>query len=138
MPASRARIKPPGKTQAERDAISLGRIESFLDQLAEGKMQCPTCQKDFDINDVNPVVIQAIKIRYDKLRPSLSAVEQTNIEPDQKLSESDLLAKMGELIAAHPDLAAQAIGEYAKKQQVAAQQSSETGVSSTQQVISKA
>lgn len=88
--------------------------------------------------ELQPTQIKAIEMLLARTMPTLSAVEQTNIEPDQKLSESDLLAKMGELIAAHPDLAAQAIGEYAKKQQVAAQQSSETGVSSAQQVISKA
>lgn len=137
MAARGVRIKPTGQTQAERDRISLGVIESFLDNIARGHGTCPRCQNEFEIKEVNPAVVSALKIRYDKLRPTLSAVEQTNIEPDQKLSESDLLARMGELIAAHPQLAAQAIGEYAKKQQVAAQQSEQSAVASAQQGIPK-
>jgi hypothetical protein len=137
MASKYARIKPTGKTQAERDAISLGRIESFLDGIAAGHMQCPTCQNEYEIKQVDSAVIQALKIRYDKIRPTLSAVEQTNVEPEKALSESDLLAKMGELIAAYPDLAQQAIGEYARKQHDAKQQSVDTAVASTPQVISK-
>lgn len=114
MGASRARIKPPGKTQAERDAISLGVIESFLDSIAIGHGTCPTCKGSFEIKDVNPAVISAMKIRYDKLRPSLSAVEQTTIEPDQKLSEADILGKITALLAAHPDLVQQALAMQAR------------------------
>ena len=77
-------------------------------------MQCPTCQNDFDIKEINPAVIQALKIRYDKLRPSLSAVEQTMVEPDQKLSEADILGKITALLAAHPDLVQQALAMQAR------------------------
>lgn len=135
--ASRARTKPPGQTQAERDRISLGVIESYLDSVAKGVGNCPTCKTKFEIKEVNPAVISALKIRYDKLRPTLSAVEQTNVEPEKALSEADLLAKMGEFLAAYPDLAQQAIGEYARKQHDAKQQSAESAVASTPQVISK-
>jgi hypothetical protein len=81
--------------------------------------------------------IKAIEMLLARTMPTLSAVEQTNIEPEKALSEADLLAKMGELIAAYPDLAQRAIGEYARKQHDAKQQSADTAVASTPQVISK-
>lgn len=81
--------------------------------------------------------LKAIELILQRTVPSLSAVEQTNIEPEKALTESDLLAQMGAFLAAHPDLAQQAIGEYAKKQHDAAQQKPDLAVVPMQQVISK-
>ena len=103
MPGSRARIKPPGKTTAERDAKALGMIESLLDGLAHNALRCVTCQKPIPINDINPSVIQAIRLRYDRLRPTLTSVEQKTADPfanmnrDQVLSKLRLLLKNSEL-----------------------------------------
>jgi hypothetical protein len=81
--------------------------------------------------------IKAIEMLLARTMPTLSAVEQTNIEPEKALTESDILAQMGAFLAAHPDLAQQAIGEYARKQHDAKQQSADNAVVSTPQVISK-
>lgn len=88
-----ARNKPAGQTKEERDRISRGRIESFIDDLATKHLQCPTCKSKMDFNDlkdVPPSVASLIKARYDKLAPSLQAVEQTVIDPRDKADPGDL------------------------------------------------
>jgi hypothetical protein len=98
------RLKTAGQTQQERDRISLGRIESYMDAVIVGHFQCPTCQEKAEIKDISSAAVTLIKARYDKLRPSLSAVEQTNVNPDDRLDDSALLDRFKALIAANPDL----------------------------------
>jgi hypothetical protein len=98
------RLKPAGQTQQERDRISLGRIESYMDAVIVGHFQCPTCQEKAEIKDISSSAVTLIKARYDKLRPSLSAIEQTNVNPDDKLDDSALLDRFKALIAANPEL----------------------------------
>ncbi len=112
-----ARIKPSGQSQRERDAISLGRIESLLDSAVGSVVHCPSCQKTHKIKALENNVLNAIKIRYDKLRPSLSAVEQTTISEDEKLDDNQLLMKIAALIEAHPDIVQQALAHKARKSQ---------------------
>lgn len=99
-----ARNKPAGKTQAERDAKSLGMIESFLDKALEGKCVCVSCKKEFDIKDLHPNVLKAIQLRYDKLRPALSAVEQTTLNPEDKKTEEQIINDLRALIKGNADL----------------------------------
>ena len=102
--ASKARIKPPGATTAERDAISLGRIESFLDGIIEGKMQCPSCQKEYQVKDLDRSCLAAIEARYDKLRPTLSAVEMQQPDPLEGVSRPDMIARL-RLLLQDPSIA---------------------------------
>lgn len=102
--AYKARIKPPGKTQAERDRIALGRIESYMDGLLDGHMKCPSCAKDMDIKDLPNSTVTLLRARYDKLRPSLSAVEQTNVNPADQATESQLINQLVSIIQARPDV----------------------------------
>lgn len=95
------RIKPPGKTQAERDRIALGRIESFMDTVASGQLVCPSCNKEFPAKEISPVVATLIRARYDKLRPSLSAVEQTITDDRDKQSEQEVMDKLRDLVKAN-------------------------------------
>jgi hypothetical protein len=110
-----ARIKPSGQSQRERDAISLGRIEALLDVAGGGAIECPSCQKKHKIKPLDSNVLAAIKIRYDKLRPSLSAVEQTTISEDEKLDDNQILAKLSALIEQHPDIVQQALALKARQ-----------------------
>src|SRR3989442_4538829 len=91
------RQKPAGQTKEERDRISRGRIESFIDGLAAKHLQCPSCKKTMDANDLKDIpssVAMLIKARYDKLAPSLQAVEQTVIEPRDQLDPAEVEAKL--------------------------------------------
>ena len=58
--------------------------------------------------------LKAIELILQRTVPSLSAVEQTTIEPDQKLSEADILGRITALLAAHPDLVQQALAMQAR------------------------
>lgn len=99
-----ARIKPAGSTQAERDLISLGRIESYMDCLIKDSFQCPSCAKETPVKELNAGAVQLIRARYDKLRPSLSSVEQTVHNADDTLSEDAIMQKLAALVEAYPDL----------------------------------
>ena len=89
-PYRKGRIKPAGQNQVERDAIALGVIESYMDAVATNNLLCPKCQKPHDFKEITPVQAQLIRARYDKLRPSLSAVEQTtHIDPIPTQQELD-------------------------------------------------
>lgn len=109
-----ARIKPAGSTQAERDLISLGRIEALSDGIMGNAITCPSCNKPHKISNLDSSVVAVMRMRYDKLRPTLQAVEQTNIDPQDKLDENQILTKLGALIDAHPDLLQRALAARAK------------------------
>ena len=49
------------------------------------------------------VRMQAANILLPYLRPKLSAVEQTNISPEEQQSEADITAKMAALLEANPE-----------------------------------
>lgn len=93
------RNKPAGKSQEERDRLSLGVIESFLDQAVSGNIKCPSCLGTFSVKEINPATLKAIEIRYARLRPTLSAVEQTAPDPFAGTSRSDLIAQLRSFLA---------------------------------------
>ena len=70
------------RTQVERDAYALARIEELLDQAIEGKT----------IEKWNPVRMRAIEIRYNKLRASLSSQELT----DKREGWLDVMKRLSE------------------------------------------
>ena len=61
--------------------------------------------------------IKAIEILMARVAPTLSAVEQTNVNADDKLSEDQILTRIAELIDNHPDLLQRALAAKARKQQ---------------------
>ena len=72
-----ARIKPAGQTARERDAISLGRIEAYIDAILNSHWLCPSCKKETLIKELTPVAASLLQKRYDKLRPTLSSATVT-------------------------------------------------------------
>ena len=98
----------------QRDLIALGQIEILLDKQIDGKVALSKERLD------------AIKIRYDKLRPALSAQELTTVDPESKLTEEQLLEQMAQFIANHPDIVQQALAAKARKQAELSAQSSAT------------
>ena len=102
------------RSNAERDAAALGKLESYIDGLLDKHLKCPECKKDMEISELPNSVVTLLKARYDKLRPSLSAVEQTTLNPDDKLTEEQIMAKFQQLIDAFPDLLAKLLADRAK------------------------
>lgn len=102
------------QSRAEKDSVALGKLEAWIDEILDGHVTCTKCKKQFEAKELQPSAVALLKARYDKLRPSLSAVEQTTIEPAQQLTEDQILQKIQILIAAHPDLLQKALAMNAK------------------------
>lgn len=60
-------------TQQQRDAISLSKIENYLDQHIDGEILCPECKGKYPAHNVPKSVVAMMRMRYDKLRPTLAA-----------------------------------------------------------------
>lgn len=80
------------RTGKDRDSYAASRIEQMLDDHREGKIKLDSGQ------------LKAIEIRYSRLRPMLSAIEQTVIDPRDKQEPADLEAKMRALFDSNPEL----------------------------------
>ena len=100
-----ARHKPAGKTQRERDALALGKIESYMDCVLDEHVKCSSCQKEFPAKELNPTAARILMSRYDKLRPSLSAVEQHLI--DDTPVEQDIITTLKAVLERDPGLRTQ-------------------------------
>jgi hypothetical protein len=75
-----------------RDEITLTLVEKKLKSHVDGLIELSQTQ------------VMAARILYDKLRPSLSAVEQTITNESDLMSEADIVQKLQALIQAYPDL----------------------------------
>jgi len=80
------------RNQAERDIYALTKIEQILDDIGISEKR----------KEINPVRLKALEIRYNKLRPALSSVEQTNHEPAR--SHADIINDIKALVESKPDL----------------------------------
>lgn len=96
-----ARIRT-GHQESVVSKIKTSQLVNRLQNHIDGKIELQQTQ------------IKAIEMLLARTMPTLSAVEQTTIEPDQKLSESDILGKITALLAAHPDLVQQALAIQAR------------------------
>lgn len=88
------------KTQQERDVYALTKIEQILDSIG-------ITQKK---KTIDPVRLKALEIRYNKLRPALSAVEQTNHEPSR--GQDEIINDIKALLASKPELLATLLPGY--------------------------
>jgi hypothetical protein len=90
-------------TQQQRDSIALTKIEKYIDAQIDDVLICPECEKEHgSAKDLSTAAVALIRARYDKLRPTLSAVEQT-IHEEQK-SEDELIQGLANAIKANPAL----------------------------------
>lgn len=80
------------KTQQEKDTLAALRIEQLLDDAREGKIALDQSK------------LKAIEIRYSRLRPVLSAVEQTTVDPREQQDPAELESKLRALHDARPEL----------------------------------
>lgn len=90
-------------TQQQRDSIALTKIEKYIDDQIDDSLQCPTCKEKYGSRKaLEPAAVALIRARYDKLRPTLSAVDQTVHEEPK--AESELIQGIAEAIKSNPDL----------------------------------
>lgn len=100
MAGKKGMTQARSRTQAERDVQALNRIEQFLDSVQQGKNK----------KQVDPMRLKAAEIRYNKLRPALSAVEQTTHESAR--SSEDIINDIKALLLAKPELLATILPGY--------------------------
>lgn len=93
-----------------RRRVKVGMLVSRLEAASEGRV------------DMTPTQVAAAKILIDKCLPSLSAVEQTTIDPSSALGEGDIRDQLRALLSAHPDIVQELLGEQARQ----ARESSDT------------
>lgn len=100
------------KTQQERDTLAALRIEQLLDEAREGK------------TTLTPDRLKAIELRYSRLRPMLSSVEQTVHDQRDTADPNELARRLASIFEAKPELfeQVQAIRAAASAQQQAPEQ----------------
>lgn len=81
-------------SDAHKDAILRAKIENKLQDHLDGKKR------------LSPTQLKASELLYARLRPVLSAVEQTVTDARDSLSEDQLLAQLSALFASKPALLA--------------------------------
>ena len=96
------RLKRNPMSQAQRDSIALSRCEDLLDKQALGKKR------------LSNATLAAIRIRYDKLRPALSSVEQTVHNADDLLTQDQIDERFQQLIDANPGMLQRLLARQAK------------------------
>jgi hypothetical protein len=85
-----------------------------MDSQALHEMQCPTCQEKHPIKEITGPNATLLRARYDKLRPSLTAVEQTNIDPAVNLDPKAARQSLLQALVSDPTLLAEAAAMVAK------------------------
>lgn len=96
-------------SNAHKDAIALGQIENLLAKQIAGEIKLSNEQ------------LEAIKIRYSRLRPTLAAVEQTVHDERDTKDASQLAQRLASMFNEKPELFEQVV---ALKNSHAAQQTS--------------
>ena len=100
-----ARKRPAGQSQEERDRIALGVIEAYMDGVVSNEILCPSCKNTTrSWKELSPGSVMLLRARYDKLRPTLSTVEQTIHDSRDDLDEGQVLGYLQGLFTAKPDL----------------------------------
>lgn len=106
MAARKNKIKHDEKT---KEAIRATQLVNFLAKAALDEKQG---------KKIDPVRVAAAKAVLPFLRPVLSAVEQTNVDPRDKLDPAELAVKLASMFHANPGLYEQvmALRDAANKQ----------------------
>lgn len=87
----------------QRDSIALSRIENYIDGQLDKALVCPECGKEHGaVKDLTPAQVALIRARYDKLRPTLSAVDQTVHEEPK--GEQQVIQELRSLFLSKPEL----------------------------------
>lgn len=89
------------ETRRKRDLIALNRIEKLLDGET---LHCEVCNEEITKQKLTPVSLKAIELRYSRLRPLLSAVEQTTLVEVESLDPVELMRQVSSSIASNSQI----------------------------------
>ena len=79
-----------------RESVQAGSIIKRLRDHGDGKLE----------NELSPTQIKAYEVILARLVPTLTAVEQTNVNTEDSLTEEQILLKLQQVIDAHPEVVA--------------------------------
>lgn len=92
-------------TSQQRDSIALTKIEKYIDAQIDDVLICPACEKEHgSAKDLSSGAVALIRARYDKLRPTLSSSEVTNLDPNDAKTEDELIQGLISTVASNPEL----------------------------------
>ena len=92
-------------TSQQRDSIALTKIEKYIDSQIDDVLLCPECKQEHgSAKELSAAAVALIRARYDKLRPTLSAVDQTVHEEPK--TEAELIQELMAVLEAKPELLA--------------------------------
>ena len=97
MSGKKGQVWSKNMTKHQRDAIALTKIEKYIDAQIDGQLLCNQCKGE--VKEISPAAVQLLKARYDKLRPTLSSVDQT-IKEDVP-NEQEIMAGLAHLLSAN-------------------------------------
>ena len=86
----------------ENERFSAAALMRRLADIQEGKAE------------VSPTQVKALELMLSRVSPSLSAVEQSTVDPALALTEAQIEEQLRQLIAAHPELVQRLLGEAAR------------------------
>lgn len=75
-----------------------------MDSAISQQMTCPSCQNTTPFKEITAGAAILLRSRYDKLRPTLSAIEQTVTDKRDNLDPGELEQRLKGLYEAHPEL----------------------------------
>lgn len=92
-------------TSQQRDSIALTKIEKYIDAQIDDVLICPECSKEHGSSkELSSAAVALIRARYDKLRPTLSSSEITNLDPNDSKTEEELIQGLISTVASNPEL----------------------------------
>lgn len=100
-----ARTNKPEHDEATKDAIRASQLLNVLINHSTSKTGKLSASR-----------IAAARAALPFLRPTLQAVEQTNVSPDDALTEDQIFNKLAALVQAHPDLLQRLLAVQAQAQ----------------------
>lgn len=92
--------------QKERDRKALAAIERLIDSHA---FVCNECKKDKQAKDLSPTQAALIKMRYERLRPVLSSVEQTTVHEYEGLDADEIARQVAAMLTSNPAVLVQVL-----------------------------
>lgn len=101
---NRARVK--ARSESWKDSIDASKLMNRLIDHYDGKLEKP----------LDATQIKAAEVVLSRLVPTLSAVEQTNLNPADQITEAQLINQLAAILSAKPELLPQLIALQAKPQ----------------------
>jgi hypothetical protein len=101
-------------TTGARSEMPIKEKDALRAEFAAKKLEA--FMRDPQKHPMEPTEVTAAKILLDKGKPSLQAVEQTNIEPALARTEAEIIESLSKIIEANPDILTQLIALRARSE----------------------